>query len=131
MRRYLLSIAVLALVALGASSVGAQAQWTTYHGDPALSGVDQSSGTGLPVSPAWTVVTVRLRVPRHERITRVTVYIGHHRILRRRGARLRRIKLAHLRNARVTLRVLETPRHGARFTLTVHVRGCRVRRVRA
>jgi hypothetical protein len=54
-RRYLLSIAVLTLVALGASSVAAQADWTTYHGDAALSGVDQSSGTGLPVSLAWTV----------------------------------------------------------------------------
>jgi hypothetical protein len=80
-------------------------------------------------------VAVRLRVPRHERITRVTVYIGHRRVLRRHGAHLRRIGLAHLGKGKVTLRVVETPRHGKRFTLTVHVRNCRVslpkRRVRA
>jgi hypothetical protein len=80
-------------------------------------------------------VIVRLRVPRHERITRVTVYRGHRRVLRRRGARLRRISLAHFSKGKVTLRVVETPPHGARFTLTVHVRDCRVssprRRVRA
>jgi polyvinyl alcohol dehydrogenase (cytochrome) len=71
-------------------------------------------------------VTVRLRVPRHERIARVIVYNGHRRVLRRRGVRLRRIRLAHLSRGKVTLRLVETPRHGARFTLTVHVRNCRV-----
>jgi polyvinyl alcohol dehydrogenase (cytochrome) len=92
-----------------------------------------------PVRPKATAcrakVTVRLRVPRHERITRVTVYRGHRRVFRRRGTRLRRIRLAHLSKGKVTLRVVETPRHGARFTLIVHVRNCRVssrkRRVRA
>jgi polyvinyl alcohol dehydrogenase (cytochrome) len=48
-------VAVLAVGALGASSASAQADWTTYHGDAALSGVDQTSGAGLPVSPAWRV----------------------------------------------------------------------------
>jgi hypothetical protein len=76
---------------------------------------------------------VRLRVPRHERITRVIVDNGRRRILRRHGAHLRRISLANLSNGKVTLRVIETPRHGPRFTLTVHVRGCRVisRRLRS
>lgn len=49
---------MLTVVALGASSGAAQADWTTYHGDSALSGVDQSSGTGLPVTLAWQVAAL-------------------------------------------------------------------------
>ncbi len=49
----MLSIVVLVVGAMGVFSVAAQADWTTYHGDAALSGVDQSSGAGLPVSLAW------------------------------------------------------------------------------
>ncbi len=56
----------------------------------------------------------------------MTVYNGKRRLLKHRGSRLRRIGLAHLSNGKVTLRVVETPRPGRRFTLTVRVRGCRV-----
>jgi outer membrane protein assembly factor BamB len=70
-------------------------------------------------------VSFRLRVPAHERITRVAVYIGHRRIFRQRGAHLRRISLVHLSNGKVTLRVIESPRHGRRLTLTIRFRSCR------
>ncbi len=40
------------LLALGATA--AQADWTTYHADGALSGVDRSSGAALPFAAAWT-----------------------------------------------------------------------------
>ncbi|MGH2867469.1 MAG: PQQ-binding-like beta-propeller repeat protein, partial [Solirubrobacteraceae bacterium] len=41
---------------LGAiAPAGAQADWTTYHADGALSGVDQSSGAAVPFAAAWNV----------------------------------------------------------------------------
>ena len=46
-RSRLLALAIcVGLLALGAAV--AQADWTTYHADSALSGVDQSSGTAVP-----------------------------------------------------------------------------------
>jgi outer membrane protein assembly factor BamB len=78
-----------------------------------------------PIPPRCaTAVRLSLRVPRHERIVKVSVYLGRRRILVRRGSRLRRIAIAHLSRGRLTLRVLETPRHGRSFTFVVHVGAC-------
>jgi len=66
-----------------------------------------------------------LRIPKHGRIVRVALYLGHHRILLRRGHRLRRVLFAHPGVGRFALRVVETPRHGHRITLTVRFRNCR------
>jgi outer membrane protein assembly factor BamB len=43
------------LLCVGVSPAGAD--WTTYHGDAALSGVDRSSGSPVPFAPAWTAPT--------------------------------------------------------------------------
>jgi outer membrane protein assembly factor BamB len=66
-----------------------------------------------------------LRVPKHERIVRVAIYLGHRRIMVRRGSHLRRVLFAHPGTGRFTLRVVETPRHGRRITVTVRFRNCR------
>ena len=66
-----------------------------------------------------------LRVPKHQRIVKVTVYRGHHRLLLRHGRRLRRVSVRHLGRGRITLRLFETPRPGHRFSFTVRVRNCR------
>ena len=49
-----LAVAAIAVAALliGASAAGAD--WTTYHGDAARSGVDSSSTGSAPFAPAWT-----------------------------------------------------------------------------
>ncbi|MDQ6748669.1 MAG: PQQ-binding-like beta-propeller repeat protein [Candidatus Dormibacteraeota bacterium] len=77
-----------------------------------------------PAATCRTAVRLTLHVPRHERIVKVTVYRGHHRLLVRRGRRLRRVSVAHLGTGRVTLALRETPRPGRRFMLVVHVRNC-------
>jgi hypothetical protein len=69
-------------------------------------------------------VTLTLRVPRHQRIVKVTVYRGRHRLMVRRGPRLRRVSVRHQGTARTSLRLLEVPRPGRRFDLTVRVRNC-------
>jgi len=52
-RRALGLAGALCLLALAASG-SARADWTTYHADPALSGVDTTSGTAVPFATAWT-----------------------------------------------------------------------------
>ena len=52
-RRTLGFVGALCLLALTAAGP-AQADWTTYHADPALTGVDMTSGTALPFATAWT-----------------------------------------------------------------------------
>jgi outer membrane protein assembly factor BamB len=47
-----LSVLVLALCLWGPAA--AQADWTTYRGDPSRSGVDSSSVGSLPFAPAWS-----------------------------------------------------------------------------
>ena len=47
----------LCLVVLAAAGP-AQADWTTYHADPALTGVDTTSGTALPFATAWTAANL-------------------------------------------------------------------------
>lgn len=42
----------MTVLALGAPV--ARADWTTYHADGSLSGVDPSSGSAVPFAPAWT-----------------------------------------------------------------------------
>jgi outer membrane protein assembly factor BamB len=70
-------------------------------------------------------LTFALRVAKHERIVRVALYLGHRRIAVRRGSRLRRVSFAHPGTGRFTLRVVETPHHGRRITMTVRFRNCR------
>ncbi len=55
-----LAAGVAALAALAALAIvpGAGADWTTYHGDPARSGVDSSSTGSVPFAPAWTSPTL-------------------------------------------------------------------------
>lgn len=82
----------------------------------------------VPKPPATCRAAVRLtlRVPRHARIVKVTVYRGHRRLLLRRGHRLRRVSLAHLETGTYSLRVHETRRHGRGVTFDVRVRDCRL-----
>ncbi|MGH2867440.1 MAG: hypothetical protein ACRDNK_07720, partial [Solirubrobacteraceae bacterium] len=86
----------------------------------------------VPKPPASCRVAVKLtlRVPRRQRIVKVTVYRGARRLLVRRGRRLRRVSLAHLGTGTYSLRVHETPRHGRRLTLDVRVRNCRLLKAR-
>ena len=52
-RSRLLALAIcVSLLTLGGAV--ARADWTTYHADSALSGVDQTSGTPAPFATAWT-----------------------------------------------------------------------------
>ncbi|MHB8695626.1 MAG: outer membrane protein assembly factor BamB family protein [Solirubrobacteraceae bacterium] len=44
------SLCVLAAAVCGSAC----ADWTTYHADPALSGVDTTSGSAVPFATAWT-----------------------------------------------------------------------------
>lgn len=69
-------------------------------------------------------VRITLRVPRHQRIVRATAYRGRRRLLVRRGRTLRRVYVRRLGTGRITLRVLEVPRPGRRFRMTVRVRNC-------
>ncbi|MGB9184568.1 MAG: PQQ-binding-like beta-propeller repeat protein [Solirubrobacteraceae bacterium] len=71
-------------------------------------------------------VKLSLRVPRHQRIVKVTVYRGHRRLLLRRGHRLRRVSLAHLGTGTYSLRVHESPRRGRRLAFNVRVHNCRL-----
>lgn len=54
-RRRYVGLLVAVTLLLGASTPAlAQADWTTYRGDAARSGVDSSSVASLPFAPAWT-----------------------------------------------------------------------------
>jgi outer membrane protein assembly factor BamB len=77
-----------------------------------------------PPATCRAAVKLTLRVPKHQRIIRVTIYRGHHRLLLQRGRRLRRVAVRHLGTGRFTLRLVEVPRPGRRFKLTVRVRNC-------
>ena len=52
-RRALGLVGALCLLALAVAGP-AQADWTTYHANPALTGVDTTSGTAAPFATAWT-----------------------------------------------------------------------------
>src|SRR5437764_13101064 len=43
----------LAAAAAGVATPAARADWTTYHADPARTGVDASSGASVPFAAAW------------------------------------------------------------------------------
>lgn len=45
---------LVALLLSGVLASAARADWTTYHGDAARSGVDRSSGAAVPFASAWT-----------------------------------------------------------------------------
>jgi len=79
----------------------------------------------LPPAICGAAVRLTLRVPKHQRIVKATVYRGRHRLLVRRGHRLRRVAVRHLGKGRITLQLFETPRPGHRFKFTVRVRDCR------
>jgi outer membrane protein assembly factor BamB len=51
----LVPAALLGLLSALLLASGAQADWTTFHGDPGHSGVDSSAGTPQPFAPAWSV----------------------------------------------------------------------------
>jgi outer membrane protein assembly factor BamB len=48
------TLAAAIVVAMVVLPCGAQAEWPTYHGDAARTGVDQSSGAALPFASAWS-----------------------------------------------------------------------------
>jgi outer membrane protein assembly factor BamB len=77
-----------------------------------------------PPAICRAAVTLTLHVPKHQRIVKVTVYRGHHRLLVRHGRRLRRVSVRHLGKGQITLHLFETPRPGHRFRFTVRVRNC-------
>jgi polyvinyl alcohol dehydrogenase (cytochrome) len=52
--RLVVGVAAVALSALLAGAPTARADWTTYHGDGARSGVDSSSTGPVPFASAWT-----------------------------------------------------------------------------
>jgi outer membrane protein assembly factor BamB len=47
------TLAALLLLVLALGAPAANADWTTYHGDPARTGTDPSSGAAAPFAPAW------------------------------------------------------------------------------
>ncbi len=77
-----------------------------------------------PPPTCRAAVRLTLSVPRHQRIIKVSVYRARHRLLTRRGSHLRRVSVAHLGTGLITLRVVETPRPGRRFTRVVRVSRC-------
>jgi outer membrane protein assembly factor BamB len=83
-----------------------------------------------PPATCRAAVKLTLRVPRHKRIVKVTVYRGRRRLLLRRGHRLRRVSLAHLGTGTYSLRVHETPRHGRRLTFNLRMHNCRLVKTR-
>lgn len=70
----MLSTLCLTVVALAATV--ARADWTTYHADGSLSGVDQSSGSAVPFAPAWTVPNLGGAVWAEPLVYRGLVYVA-------------------------------------------------------
>ena len=107
---------------------------TTLNAYTMATAVTPPSPTPTPTptvpSPASKLcrATVRLtlRVPKHERIVRLTVSRGHRRLLLKRGRGLRRVNLTRLGTGRYGLQVTETPRHGRRIVFTARIRNCRL-----
>jgi outer membrane protein assembly factor BamB len=77
-----------------------------------------------PPALCRAAVRLTLHVPEHQRIIKVTVYRGRHRLLVRRGRHLRRVSVRHLATGRLRLRLVEIPRPGHRFTRTIRVGNC-------
>jgi outer membrane protein assembly factor BamB len=71
-RRTLLLVAALVLASAGA----ARADWPTYHGDAARTGVDQSSGAAAPFASSWTSTDLGADIYAEPLIANGLVYIA-------------------------------------------------------
>jgi hypothetical protein len=91
-------------------------------GDPSSGGpTGTTTSHSTPACPRR--LTIKLPDARHG-VVRASIYLGHRRLVLRRGRHLRALTIA-MPGRTFTLRVVETTRHGRRVVRVLRWRGCR------